>query len=58
MPDTLDWHTGYLQQARADYGFKSYSAFTAFINSLLPLASAIEGLSPEGGNHPNPEYPW
>lgn len=43
---------------RAACGFSSYSAFNAYLTSLLPLASAIENLSPEGGDHPNPEYPW
>lgn len=32
--------------------------FTAYVNSLLPLAGDIQSLSPEGEDHPNPEYPW
>lgn len=32
--------------------------FKRYVNSLLPLAQAVEDLSPEGSDHPNPEYPW
>ena len=37
---------------------KPSSMFAAYVDGLLPLAQAVEGLSPEGGDHPNPEYPW
>ena len=26
--------------------------------SLLDTAQNVENLSPDGGDHPNPEYPW
>ena len=38
--------------------FTQASAFNAYIDSLLPLGESIQGLSPEGDDHPNPEYPW
>ena len=39
-------------------GYKRETQFAAYIASLLPLAAEIENLSPEGFDHPNPEYPW
>jgi hypothetical protein len=33
-------------------GYKNY------LNGLREIAKKIEDLSPEGGDHPNPEYPW
>ena len=39
-------------------GFNRHVVYTAYINSLMPLAAEIENLSPEGFDHPNPEYPW
>ena len=38
--------------------FAQRGQFAAYANSLLPLAQSIEDLSPEGDDHPNPEYPW
>ncbi|MDQ2730314.1 MAG: hypothetical protein M3Y56_01530 [Armatimonadota bacterium] len=120
---SLDWHTAYLNQARADYerylelskrdevpvcyqlqylqmateklaksflssaagtrpprvhdafvefvtvakrrddlrrlsGYTKSSQFRAYVSSLLPKAREVEDLSPEGPDHPNPEYPW
>ena len=43
---------------RQRFGFKSRASYDAFINSLLTVAQSIEDLSPEGDDHPNPEYPW
>ena len=39
-------------------GFVQNRHFAAYLDSLRPLAQAIENLSPEGDEHPNPEYPW
>jgi hypothetical protein len=39
-------------------GFTRGDQFAAYLNSLRDLADKIEDLSPEGGDHPNPEYPW
>ena len=39
-------------------GFTRNRPFIAYLESLRPLAYAIENLSPEGDDHPNPEYPW
>jgi len=39
-------------------GFTHHRRFAAYVQSLLVIAERIEGLSPEGDNHPNPEYPW
>ena len=30
----------------------------AFLKSLLEFTQRLEGLSPDGDDHPNPEYPW
>ena len=38
--------------------FQQASQYFAYIDSLEPIAAAIESLSPEGDDHPNPEYPW
>jgi hypothetical protein len=38
--------------------FEDANRFTAYVDGLLPLAQSIEDLSPEGDDHPNPEYPW
>ena len=38
--------------------FKQSSQFTAYVDSLLGVAQQVEDLSPEGEDHPNPEYPW
>jgi hypothetical protein len=34
------------------------AAFHAYMRELLQTASQVESLSPEGPDHPNPEYPW
>lgn len=39
-------------------GFNHHVSYVAYINSLMLLAAEIENLSPEGFDHPNPEYPW
>ncbi len=39
-------------------GFRQAEPFFAYVNSLRPLAQAVKYLSPAGGDHPNPEYPW
>ena len=38
--------------------FASVALYQKYVASLLPTAKAIEDLSPEGADHPNPEYPW
>ncbi|HET6384178.1 MAG TPA: hypothetical protein VFJ58_12365 [Armatimonadota bacterium] len=38
--------------------FARRAQYEAFINSLLSKAKEVEDLSPEGPDHPNPEYPW
>ncbi len=36
-----------------------YEAYRLFLqHTVKPLAEAVENLSPEGEDHPNPEYPW
>jgi hypothetical protein len=44
---------------RLGYGH-NYKAYSAYIDSLLPLAERIEKLAPVGGDFDtmNPEYPW
>lgn len=32
--------------------------YALYLNGLSDLAKKIEELSPDGGDHPNPEYPW
>lgn len=39
-------------------GFEQSNRFVAFVDSLLGIGQEIENLSPDGGDHPNPEYPW
>lgn len=34
------------------------SQYVAYLDGLRDLAQKIEDLSPDGGDHPNPEYPW
>ena len=43
---------------QAASGFTRSSQFIAYVDSLLDIAQRIEDLSPEGIDHPNPEYPW
>ena len=38
--------------------FTRPSQFIAYIDSLLDIVQRIEDLSPDGEDHPNPEYPW
>jgi hypothetical protein len=47
-----------LREIRRACGFRQAGQFIAYVDSLRPLAQAVEDLSPEGGDHPNPEYPW
>lgn len=41
-------------------GFEGSPAhvYANYLKGLRDLAQAVEDLSPEGGDHPNPEYPW
>ena len=39
-------------------GCVNVSQYTAYLDGLRDLAQKIEDLSPDGGDHPNPEYPW
>ena len=44
---------------RRECGSNSPRQFAAYLNSLMPLSSAIEDLAPAGDrDRPNPEYPW
>jgi hypothetical protein len=45
---------------RRRLGYARADVFTAYIDSLLPLAHKIERLAPAlaGLRQPNPEYPW
>lgn len=38
--------------------FTKASQFAVYVDSLLPAAQRVEDLSPDGSDHPNPEYPW
>lgn len=63
-PKTHDAFVRFVRAARSRQyirdacGFTRSEAFSAYLDSLLPLAREIENLSPEGEEHPNPEYPW
>ncbi len=63
-PNTHDAFARFLTVAKGRREIKAASRFTrseqfiAYMDSLRPLAQAVENLSPEGGDHPNPEYPW
>ena len=46
------------RDVRLACGFSRRDAYAAYIDSLRPQAQAVEDLSPEGEDHPNPEYPW
>ncbi len=43
---------------KAACGFTDTSQYKEYLRSLRGLAQSIEDLSPEGEDHPNPEYPW
>ncbi len=43
---------------RAASRYTNRSQFSAYLTSLLEMAQNVEDLSPDGGDHPNPEYPW
>ena len=47
-------------EIRRQLGYASVSAFSSFIDSLLPFADQVERLAPTfaGQTKPNPEYPW
>lgn len=38
--------------------YRNPAQFTAYVGSFRDAAQKVEDLSPEGGDHPNPEYPW
>lgn len=38
--------------------FTQAGSFAAYVASLLDTAQNVENLSPDGGDHANPEYPW
>ena len=44
-----------LQQA---CGIGNMSQYAEYLEGLREIAQKIENLSPEGDDHPNPEYPW
>jgi len=39
-------------------GFSNREHYQAYLRGLLEKAHLVEDLSPEGEDHPNPEYPW
>lgn len=39
-------------------GFTNVRQYTMYLEGLRDLAQKVEDLSPEGDDHPNPEYPW
>lgn len=43
---------------RKELGIPRSEQFRRYIQSLKSLAKKVENLSPDGGDHPNPEYPW
>lgn len=45
-------------QLRRISRYQNRAQYRAALSSLLPLAQSLEDLSPEGPDHPNPEYPW
>jgi hypothetical protein len=45
-------------EIRRALGYDRRTQFAAVINGILPQAQLVEDLSPEGPDHPNPEYPW
>ena len=50
-----------LSEIRKMCGFSSsekHKSYNEYIDGLIPIAGQIENLSPEGDDHPNPEYPW
>lgn len=47
-----------LPNVRTASRFTAARQFTAYTASLLDLAQKIEDLSPDGRDHPSPEYPW
>lgn len=63
-PNSHNAFVRFVQIARFDksirrrFDFRTRAAYDSFINTLLTVAQSIEDLSPEGDDHPNPEYPW
>lgn len=45
-------------QLRRISRYQNRAQYLAVVRGLLLLAQQIEDLSPEGPDHPNPEYPW
>ena len=41
-----------------DYENKKAAFREYVLGGLLPLTEQLQALSPEGDDHPNPEYPW
>ena len=47
------------QAIRSQVGMTNqYAAYRSYLREMTPLAETIQNLSPEGDDHPNPEYPW
>lgn len=63
-PKTHDAFRRFVQIAGGRLEFRAASHFTqagpfaAYITNLHDIAQKVENLSPEGSDHPNPEYPW
>ena len=61
---THDAFVRFMRASKARLEFQTASRFTrssqfiAYVDSLLDIAQRIEDLSPDGEDHPNPEYPW
>ena len=49
---------GSLPNFRTASRFTNVRQFAAYTAGLLDVAQKVEDLSPDGGDHPNPEYPW
>ncbi len=45
-------------ELRLACGITNTSQYLMYLEGLRDLAQRIEDLSPDGGDHPNPEYPW
>lgn len=62
--NTHDAFVRFLRSAKNRPEFRRAGRFTnrgqyeAYVDSLLSKAQQVEDLSPEGGDHANPEYPW
>jgi len=47
-----------MPEIRNASGFSDNAHYHAYLSGLLEKAKQVEDLSPQGDDHPNPEYPW